>query len=252
MEFEVNEDSSPRTPESPIRVLVVDDQPLIRRGLALMLGLEHDIEVVAQAANGEEAVTLARQWRPHVVLMDMKMPVMGGVAATRAITGEHPATQVVVLTTYDTDELVFDAIRAGAQAYLLKDAGEDEVIETIRAVHRGETRLQPAIARKVMEELRRAPPASNVVVTDEPIALEIRSSATHALPEVARHEDVRMNRREESVLGLIAQGHSNKEIAQALSLAEGTIKNYTSRIMDKLHARSRTELAIKAMQRKAL
>ena len=86
MEFEVNEDSSPRTPESPIRVLVVDDQPLIRRGLALMLGLEHDIEVVAQAANGEEAVTLARQWRPHVVLMDMKMPVMGGVAATRAIT----------------------------------------------------------------------------------------------------------------------------------------------------------------------
>ncbi|MFT3800958.1 MAG: response regulator transcription factor [Burkholderiaceae bacterium] len=228
------DDAAPRPGASPaIRVLVVDDQPLIRRGLALTLGTEPGIEIVGQAADGQEAIELARALRPDVVLMDLKMPRVGGVAATRAITGERPATQVVVLTTYDVDELVFDAIRAGAQAYLLKDADEAEIVETIRAASRGESRLQPQIARRVMEELRRA------------------GSAERAAPPPDDDDDAEpMTAREAQILELIAEGLSNKDIARRMSLAEGTVKNYTSRIMDKLHARSRTELAVKALRRR--
>jgi DNA-binding NarL/FixJ family response regulator len=151
------ESTAPTGPEGRIRLLVVDDQPLIRRGLAVMLATEPGIDVVGQAADGGEAIEAARRDRPDVVLMDLQMPRVGGVAATRVISNELPGTQVVVLTTFDTDELVFDAIRAGAQAYLLKDAPESEVIDTIRAVHRGESRLSPNIARKVMEQFRLLP-----------------------------------------------------------------------------------------------
>lgn len=220
--------------DPPIGVLVVDDQPLIRRGLALTLGLIPGIRIVGQAADGEQAVTLARACRPDVVLMDLKMPRMGGVAATRAITGELAATHVVVLTTYDTDELVFDAIRAGAQAYLLKDASEEQVVETIRAVCRGESRLQPQLARKVMEELRRTGSAS--AASAESVGDDLDGAP--------------ISRREEQLLDLISQGLSNKEIARVMSLAEGTVKNYTSRIMSKLHARSRTELAARVLSKR--
>lgn len=225
------------TPPSPVlKVLVVDDQPLIRRGLALTLAAEPGIDIVGQAADGEEAIALARQHRPDIVLMDLKMPRMSGVAATRTITDELPGTQVVVLTTYDTDELVFDAIRAGAQAYLLKDATEEELIETMRAVHRGESRLQPQLARKVLEELRRT---------------QIQAAtASSAAPRAREPQDATFTPQESRVLELIAQGLSNREIAQAVSLAEGTVKNYASRIMEKLHVRSRTELAVKALQRR--
>ena len=224
------------TPPSPaLKVLVVDDQPLIRRGLALTLAAEPGIDIVGQAADGEEAIALARQHRPDIVLMDLKMPRMSGVAATRTITDELPGTQVVVLTTYDTDELVFDAIRAGAQAYLLKDATEEELIETMRAVHRGESRLQPQLARKVLEELRRT---------------QVQAAAASSAPRAREPQDATFTPQESRVLELIAQGLSNREIAQAVSLAEGTVKNYASRIMDKLHVRSRTELAVKALQRR--
>lgn len=220
-------------PRLPVRVLVVDDQPLIRRGLAAMLGAEPGIEVVGQAADGAEAVEAARRDRPDVVLMDLQMPRMGGVAATRVITTTQPGTQVVVLTTFDTDELVFEAIRAGAQAYLLKDAPESEVLETIRAVHRGESRLAPNIARKVMDQFRRLP--------------------TAATPAGGRGEEAAgvmdaLTPREERILALIAEGKGNREIARAVFLAEGTVKNYVSRIMEKLHARTRTELAVKALR----
>ena len=226
---------SSNPPSFALKVLVVDDQPLIRRGLALTLAAEPGIDIVGQAADGEEAIALAHRHRPDIVLMDLKMPRMSGVAATRAITDELPGTQVVVLTTYDTDELVFDAIRAGAQAYLLKDATEEELIETMRAVHRGESRLQPQLARKVLEELRRTP---------------VPSATASSAPRARDPQDATFTPQESRVLELIAQGLSNREIAQAVSLAEGTVKNYASRIMEKLHVRSRTELAVKALQRR--
>ncbi|MEO8008919.1 MAG: response regulator transcription factor, partial [Betaproteobacteria bacterium] len=138
-----------------IRVLIVDDQALIRRGMTLMLSVEPDMEVVGQASDGVQAVELAERLRPDVVLMDLHMPNKGGVAATREITLSLPHTHVLVLTTLDAEEAVFEAVRAGAHAYLLKDASEDEVLESVRAVHRGESRLTPQIARKVMDQFRR-------------------------------------------------------------------------------------------------
>jgi DNA-binding NarL/FixJ family response regulator len=224
----------------PIRVLVVDDQPLIRRGLAMMLATEPGFEVVGQAADGGEAIECVRREHPDVVLMDLQMPNVGGIAATRTITAEPAGTQVVVLTTFDTDELVFDAIRAGAQAYLLKDAPESEVLETIRAVHRGESRLAPHIARKVMEEFRRLP-------AEEPAARAPEPPAAAEKEDLAPGPDA-LTPREERILALLAEGKSNREIARAAFLAEGTVKNYVSRIMEKLHARTRTELAVKALR----
>lgn len=221
-----------------IRVLVVDDQAIIRRGMALMLSAEPDIEVVGQAADGLEAIDLARAHRPDVILMDLQMPRLGGIPAIRTVAAEAPKVQVVVLTTFDADDMVFEAIRAGAQAYLLKDASEAEVLETIRAVHRGESRLAPNIARKVMEQFRRIqiPPRADP-------APKVDDEDTVAGPDA-------LTRREELILGLIAEAKSNKEIAKAASLAEGTVKNYVSRIMEKLHARTRTELAVKALRGK--
>jgi len=215
-----------------LRLLIADDQPLIRRGLALMLGAEEGIEVVGQAADGQQALALAHALNPDVVVMDLQMPRMGGVAATRQLAQELPQVRVVVLTTFDDDELVFEAVRAGAQAYLLKDTEEAEVLETVRAVHRGESRLSPSIARKVLDQLR---------------SLATLGAATPAITAAAApqpHEDP-LTEKEEQVLTLIARGLSNKEIAERVFLAEGTVKNYVSRIMEKCHARSRIELAMK-------
>jgi len=212
--------------ESKIRLLIAEDHQVVRRAFAAMLALEPDIEVVAEAADGVEAVEKARAWRPDVVLMDIQMPRMNGIVATRTIRQERPQTAVVVLTTYETDDVVFDAIAAGAQAYLLKDAEEKEILDTIRGVTRGETNLSARIASKVIAEFRR-----------------LRTSVPQAIEET---DAVPLTEREESILALVAQGDGNKEIARKLDLAEGTVKNYVSKILDKLHARSRTELAIRA------
>lgn len=142
------------TSQKMIRLMIVDDQPLIRRGLSMMLGAESDIEVVATAEDGQQAIDLALEYSPDVIIMDLQMPVTSGVDATRKITAEKPDIRVVVLTTFDHDDLVFDAIRAGAHAYLLKDATESEVLKTVRAVDRGESYLSPIIARKVMKQFR--------------------------------------------------------------------------------------------------
>ena len=221
-----------------VRVLIAEDQALVRRGTSVLLSLEPDMEVVGQACDGIEAVSMAKQLRPDVVLMDLHMPRLGGVAATREITRDLPGTQILVLTTLNDDETVFEAVRAGAHGYLLKDVSEQELLETIRALRRGESRLTPQIARKVMDQFRRlagsaeAAPASNATA-------KIDSGAQS------------LNDKEEKILRLIADGMSNRQIAAAMFLAEGTVKNYVSRIMEKLHANTRTALAvISARQRR--
>lgn len=244
------------TPESPgdaprIRVLVAEDQALIRRGMTLMLSCEPDIEVVGQASDGVEAVELAGRLRPDVVLMDLHMPRKGGVAATREITRSLPDTHVLVLTTLDAEEMVFEAVRAGARAYLLKDASEDEVLETVRAVHRGESRLTPQIARKVMDQFRRL--ASRFGAGADALASAPRASSGVAGAAEARGTDSAaetLSEKEEKILLLIAEGKSNKQIAAAVFLAEGTVKNYVSRIMEKLHANTRTELAVMSVRQR--
>jgi DNA-binding NarL/FixJ family response regulator len=207
---------SERINHPAIRIVIADDQALVRRGAAVLLSMEPDMEVVGQARNGVEAVELAQLLHPDVILMDLHMPLKGGVAATREITRALPSTQVLVLTTLNDDETVFEAVRAGAQAYLLKDADEDELLETIRALRRGESRLTPQIARKVMDQFRRLAPVKTQPLSDK----------------------------EERILQLISESMSNRQVATTLFLAEGTVQNYVSRIMEKLHANTRTELAL--------
>lgn len=231
---------------APIRVLIADDQALIRRGMAMLLDAEADIQVVGQAADGAEAVELAQRLKPDVVLMDLHMPRKSGVLATREISAALPRTRVMVLTTFDRDELVFDAVRAGAQAYLLKDASEDEVLETVRAVHRGESRLTPQVARKVMDQFRSLANrlADSAVQSPEAAPVPAQTApATAPLPDP-------LTEREAAVLELIAKGQSNRQIAGTLHLAEGTVKNHVSRIMQKLHANTRTELAVLVLGRR--
>jgi DNA-binding NarL/FixJ family response regulator len=223
-----------RTPHR-IRLLVVDDQPVVRRGLSLMLSMEPDMEVVGEGGDGLEAVERAQRLRPDVVLMDLHMPRKGGVGATREICALLPNTRVLVLTTMEAEQAVFDAVRAGAMAYLLKDASEREVVDTVRAVHRGESHLTPQIARKVLDEFRRM----------GEVAPATAGPAEESADDVALLGD-----KESKVLQLIAEGKSNRQIGAMMFLAEGTVKNYVSRIMDKLHASSRTELAVIALKRR--
>lgn len=252
------------TNPSLLRLLIVDDQPLIRRGLAMMLATEPDIEIVGQAADGLEAIEQALATRPDIVVMDLQMPRASGIVATREITAKLPATRVVVLTTYDYDELVFEAICAGAQAYLLKDASEADVLETLRGVQRGESRLSPTIARKVMEQFRTfASRASKADADSTEITSAADITSVNPGPQAAPPPapvpkptasnfllDEPLTDKEERILDLLAQGKSNKQIAASMFLAEGTVKNYVSRIMDKLHARSRIELAMRAVNRR--
>ncbi len=221
---------------APIRIIVADDQALVRRGAALLLSMEPDMEVVGQASNGVEVVELTESLHPDIVLMDLHMPVKNGVVATREITRAHPDIQILVLTTLHDDETVFEAVRAGAHAYLLKDADEQELLETIRALKRGESRLTPQIARKVMDQFRRLAQSTQSVLREDA-----------AKPRLMTEP---LNEKEEKVLGLIAEGMSNRQIGAALFLAEGTVKNYVSRIMAKLHANTRTELAMLSSKRR--
>jgi DNA-binding NarL/FixJ family response regulator len=234
-----------------IRIVIAEDQALVRRGAAQLLSMEPDMEVVGQARNGVEAVELAQLLHPDVVLMDLHMPVKGGVAATREITRALPGTQILVLTTLNDDETVFEAVRAGAHAYLLKDADEDELLETVRALKRGESRLTPQIARKVMDQFRRFAPFSHAEPEREPGRQSVRENASRDPSAESRprapsgaFETEALTDKEGKILRHISEGMSNRQIANALFLAEGTVKNYVSRIMEKLHANTRTELAI--------
>jgi DNA-binding NarL/FixJ family response regulator len=216
----------------PIRVLIAEDQALVRRGTSVLISMEPGMKVVGQACDGVEAVAMAGELRPDIVLMDLHMPRLGGVAATREITRSLPGTQVLVLTTLDDDETVFEAVRAGAHGYLLKDVTEDELLETIRALRRGESRLTPQIARKVMDQFRRL--AGGAEPAPDPAGAPARAD-----PPAEQ-----LSEKEEKILRLITEGMSNRQIAATLFLAEGTVKNYVSRIMEKLHANTRTALAV--------
>lgn len=211
----------------PIRVLLADDQALFREGLRTLLSLQPAFEVVGEAANGEEAVAGARQLQPQVVLMDLRMPVLGGVEATRRIRAMNPSCRVIVLTTFEDDEEVFEALRAGAAGYLLKDVASEKLMEAIRAAARGESFLQPSIAAKVVAEFNRL---------SQP-----RTPASLKLVEP-------LSQRECEVLRQLAGGKSNKEIAATLHLAEGTVKNHMTNVLGKLGVMDRTQAALKARE----
>src|SRR5690349_17099517 len=206
-----------------IKILLVDDQPLFREGLRTLLSVHSDFEIVGEAGNGQEAINLARANRPSVVLMDLQMPVLDGVAATHRLHEEYPQCRVIVLTTFDDDERVFDGLRAGAVGYLLKDAPSEKLAEAIRVAARGETFLQPSVAAKVVAEFARL----------------TRRATSSLLTET-------LSEREVEILRLIANGASNREIADALFLAEGTVKNHVTNILGKLEVRDRTQAALKA------
>jgi DNA-binding NarL/FixJ family response regulator len=211
-----------------IPVMLVDDQALFREGLRAVLSAQPDFEIIGEAANGAAAVPLARQLEPRVILMDLRMPQLGGVEATRRIRAAQPECQVIVLTTFDEDEEVFDALRAGAAGYLLKDVAPEKLGDAIRAAARGESFLQPSIAAKVVAEFNRL------------------SSAHPAPVRPALCEP--LSERERQVLQQLAGGKSNKEIASALKLAEGTVKNHLSNIFGKLGVLDRTQAALLARE----
>jgi DNA-binding NarL/FixJ family response regulator len=206
-----------------IRVLLVDDQSLIRQGLKALLELEPDLQVLGEAENGQTAIALVETLQPDVVLMDIRMPVMDGVAATREIVERFANTKVLVLTTFDDDEYVAQALRYGAMGYLLKDTPSEELAAAIRSVHKGYTQLGPGLVEKIMA---RVPPAAPVPPASPP------PSWNDLTP------------REQEVLKLIAKGASNREIAQFLYISEGTVKNHVTNILNRLNLRDRTQAAI--------
>jgi len=221
-----------------IRVLIADDQEIVRQGLGVILRHQEGIEVVGFASDGEEALAQASRLKPDVVVMDLKMPRLNGIQATRSLAREQPEVKVVVLTTYDGDEWVFDAIRAGAIGYLLKDSDAAEIVPAIEGAMAGEAVLDPAVATRVLREFNRL---STGAPTFPP---NVGDASTPSLPKLES-----LTAQEQAVLQELAQGKSNREIAQSLYLAEGTVKNYVSSIIAKLRANDRTQAAIIALKR---
>ena len=205
-----------------IKVLIADDQALLRTGFRMILESEPDLEVVGEASDGAEAVTAVLRLRPDVVLMDVRMPRLDGLAATRRLTGQ---TRVLILTTFDLNEYVYEALRAGASGFLLKDAPADQLVTAIRVVAAGDALLAPSITRRLIEEFAHRPPASS------------RPAALTALSP-----------RELEVMRLVARGLSNSEIAGELVLGEATVKTHVSRILQKLALRDRAQAVVAAYE----
>jgi two-component system, NarL family, response regulator LiaR len=211
-------------PESKIKVLIVDDHQVVRQGLRTFLELQPDIIVVGEAADGQAGVEMVHQLQPDVVLMDLVMPQLDGIAATRQVKALGGAVKVIALTSFTEDDKVFSAIQAGASSYLLKDVSPEELIEAIRAAQRGEARLHPDITRRLMEQIAQQ-----------------TSTVRKSLPE-------ELTGRELEVVRLVAQGRNNHDIAQTLVISEKTVKTHVSNILGKLHLDDRTQLAIYAIK----
>jgi NarL family two-component system response regulator LiaR len=205
-----------------IQVYITDDHPIVRRGIKQLLDTEADIEVVGEATNGREAIADMEELKPDIVLMDLVMPVMDGIEAIRQIKAAHPSIQILVLTSFATDDKVFPAIKAGALGYLIKDTGPDELVRAIRQVYAGQLTLHPSIAQKLLKEL--------TLTSEQPPS-----------PDP-------LTEREVEVLKLIARGLSNQEIADTLVVSIATVYTHVSKILDKLHLASRTQAALYALR----
>lgn len=205
-----------------IRVLVVDDQAFFREGLASLLSLEADLEVVGQAADGEAAIALAGTLQPSIILMDIRMPICDGVTATREILRSYPWIKILVLTTFDEDEYIWESLKAGALGYLLKNTPSGQVADAIRTLDRGHSQLGPTIAPKVFSKLQQ--------------------------PAIPATPHLTLSDRELEILRLLGQGKTNREIAKMLHITEGTIRNYISRILSELGVSDRTQAALWAQQ----
>lgn len=210
-----------------IRILLVDDQTMFREGLKTLLSVQTDFDVVGEAVDGEQALQKTATLKPDVILMDLRMPVLDGVATTQQIHRNYPNSRVIILTTFDEDEFIFEGLRAGALGYLLKDAASDQLFEAIRLAARGESFLQPSVATKLLSQFAR-------------LADQIpRHTSSLAEP---------LSERELEVLRLVALGNSNREIAAKLYIAEGTVKNHITNILNKLEVSDRTQAAMRARE----